>query len=97
MRRPRAVLAVLLAAVILASPPLLCAEPVAVQSGFSAEGLRRVGAYLQNEVDSGKIPGAVILIQPHGKVAYARKFGLRDVATGQPMKDDTIFRIYSMS
>jgi CubicO group peptidase (beta-lactamase class C family) len=74
------------------------AEPPSVESsGFSAEGLKRVGAYLHNEVDAGKIPGAIILIQQHGKPAYYEKFGLRNVATGLPMTDDTIFRLYSMS
>lgn len=93
-----AALAVLLCAANLASPARLNAEPpVAAQAGFSAEGLRRVGAYLQNEVDTGKIPGAIILIQQHGKVAYCKKLGVRDVATRLPMTDDTIFRLYSMS
>ena len=91
-------LAVLLCAAVLAGPARLSAEPpVAVQSRFSAEGLKRVGAYLQNEVDAGKIPGAVILIQQHGKAAYYRKLGVRDVATKLPMTDDTIFHLYSMS
>jgi CubicO group peptidase (beta-lactamase class C family) len=59
--------------------------------------LKRVDAYLQNEVDTGEIPGAIILIQQHGKPAYYRKLGVRDVATKLPMTDDTIFRLYSMS
>jgi CubicO group peptidase (beta-lactamase class C family) len=93
-----AALAVLLGAAVLASPARLGAEPpIAVQGGFSAEGLRRVGAYLQNEVDTGKIPGAIVLIQQHGKPTYDEKFGVRDAATGLPMTDDTIFRLYSMS
>src|ERR1700745_207468 len=97
-RRLTAALAVLICAVLLASPARLAAEPpVAAQSGFSVEGLKRVGDYLQNEVDSGKIPGAIILIQQHGKAAYYRKFGLRDVVAKQPMTDDTIFRLSSMS
>ena len=93
-----AALAVALCAVILASPARVSAEPpVATRTGFSAEGLKRVGAYLQNEVDSGKIPGAIILIQQHGKAAYYKKLGVRDAASRQPMTDDTIFRLYSMS
>jgi CubicO group peptidase (beta-lactamase class C family) len=93
-----AALALLLCAAVLAGPARLGAEPpAAAQSRFSAEGLRRVGAYLQNEVDTGKIPGAILLIQQHGKAAYYRKLGLRDVATKLPMTDDTIFHLYSMS
>jgi CubicO group peptidase (beta-lactamase class C family) len=64
---------------------------------FSSAGLDRVGDYLKNEIASGKIPGAIVLIQQHGKPVYFEKFGVRDVATGLPMTDDTIFRLYSMS
>jgi CubicO group peptidase (beta-lactamase class C family) len=98
LRNRTAALAVLLCAAVFAGPARLAAEPpLAAQSGFSAEGLRRVGDYLQNEFDSGKIPGAIILIQQHGKPAYYKKFGMRDVAPKLPMTDDTIFRLYSMS
>jgi CubicO group peptidase (beta-lactamase class C family) len=92
------VFALLLCAAIIAGPARLSAEPpVAAHSRFSAEGLKRVGAYLQNEVDTGKLPGAIILIQQHGKPTYYRKLGVRDVATKLPMTDDTIFRLYSMA
>src|SRR5271169_668186 len=64
---------------------------------FSRAGLDRVGDYLKNEIASGKIPGALVLIQQHGKPVYFEKFGVRDVATQLPMTDDTIFRLYSMS
>ena len=46
---------------------------------------------------TGKIPGAILLIQQHGKPVYFECFGVRDPDTGQPMTPDTIFQIYSMS
>jgi CubicO group peptidase (beta-lactamase class C family) len=64
---------------------------------FSRAKLERVGDYLRNEIATGKIPGAIVLIQQHGHPLYFEKFGVRDVATGLPMTDDTIFRLYSMS
>jgi CubicO group peptidase (beta-lactamase class C family) len=67
------------------------------QAGFSAEGLKRVGAYFENEVATGKLPGAIVLIQQHGKPVYFETFGFRDVAAHTPMTKDAIFRIYSMS
>ena len=88
----------LVGAVAAASPDRLRAEPpVAVRSAFSPQGLQRVDGYMRNEVAAGKIPGAVVLIQQHGKPVYFRSFGMSDVATGQPMTADTIFRLYSMS
>jgi CubicO group peptidase (beta-lactamase class C family) len=70
---------------------------LAVSAGFSREGLARVGDYIRNEIATGKIPGAVILIQQHGHPVYLDTFGVRDVATSVPMTADTIFRLYSMS
>ncbi|MBV9455932.1 MAG: beta-lactamase family protein [Bradyrhizobium sp.] len=69
----------------------------AATSVFSAEGLKRVSAYFENEVATGKLPGAVVLIQQHGKPVYFESFGFRDVVKHTPMTKDSIFRIYSMS
>jgi CubicO group peptidase (beta-lactamase class C family) len=71
------------------------AAPVA--GSFSREGLERVGDYIRNEIATGKFPGAILLIQQHGKPVYSENFGVRDVATELPMSADTIFRLYSMS
>src|SRR5467141_3032181 len=64
---------------------------------FSRAALDRIGDYIRNEVATGKIPGAVLLLQQHGKPVYLQSFGVRDPETGQPMTPDTIFQIYSMS
>ncbi|GMP03433.1 serine hydrolase domain-containing protein [Bradyrhizobium sp. TM239] len=64
---------------------------------LSAEGLAKVSDYIRNEVATGKIPGAILLLQQHGKPIYHENFGVRDAATGIPMSADTIFRLYSMS
>ena len=64
---------------------------------FVPAKLDRAGDYVRNEVAAGRIPGAVVLIQQHGKPVYVQSFGASDVATGVPMSVDTIFRLYSMS
>jgi CubicO group peptidase (beta-lactamase class C family) len=64
---------------------------------FSRAGLDRVGDYIRNEIATGNIPGAILLIQQHGKPVYFENFGVRDLATKIPMSLDTIFRLYSMS
>jgi CubicO group peptidase (beta-lactamase class C family) len=74
------------------------AESLSTPPGrFSQAGLTRVGDYIRNEIASGKIPGAIILIQQHGRPVYFETFGVRDVTTRLPMTADTIFRLYSMS
>jgi len=57
-------------------------SPAAASSGFAPDKLVRVGDYIRNEISTGKIPGAVLLIQQHGQPVYFENFGVRDVATG---------------
>src|SRR3978361_2337028 len=64
---------------------------------FARVKLERAGDYLRNEIATGKIPGAILLIQQHGRPVYFESFGVRDVASKLPMTPDTIFRLYSMS
>jgi CubicO group peptidase (beta-lactamase class C family) len=85
-----------LAIVIGASAVRLPADASAARV-FSREKLERVGDYLRNEIATGKIPGAIVLIQQHGRPVYFKCLGVRDTATGLPMTPDTIFRLYSMS
>ena len=46
---------------------------------------------------TGKLPGAVILIQQHGRPVYLKCLGVRDVTTRLPMTPDTIFALHSMT
>jgi CubicO group peptidase (beta-lactamase class C family) len=64
---------------------------------FNPQKLEKIGEFFRNEVATGKIPGAILLIQQHGKPVYHEFFGVRDTATRAPMTDDTIFRIFSMT
>jgi CubicO group peptidase (beta-lactamase class C family) len=79
------------------SPHALSSEKAPDAPTFSRAALDRIGDYVRNEISTGKIPGAVLLIQQHGKLVHLECFGVRDPATGQPMTADTIFQIYSMS
>lgn len=64
---------------------------------LSAHGLERITNYFNKEVAEGKIPGAVVLVQRHGKPTYLRAFGTVDPRSGAPMTPEAIFRIYSMT
>jgi len=64
---------------------------------FSPEKLARIDDFFNNEVATGKIPGAMVLIKQHGQQVYFKSFGLRDVETGVPMTPDTIFPLHSMT
>jgi len=64
---------------------------------FNKDKLARVTDFFKNEVATGKIPGAIVLIQQHGKPVYHEFFGVQDTVSKAPMTDQTIFRLFSMT
>ena len=64
---------------------------------FSVERLRRVDEYLQRQVDSSRIAGAVGLVLRDGKVVYERAVGWGDKESGRRMSTDAMFRIASQT
>jgi len=64
---------------------------------FNPQKLAKVGDYLRDLIENGKIPGAIVLIQQHGKPVYHEFFGVQDAVSKQPMTDQTIFRLFSMT
>jgi CubicO group peptidase (beta-lactamase class C family) len=65
--------------------------------GLSSTQLKRLEEVTQKHIDEGLVPGAVMLVARRGKVAWMSVLGKRDVAAGDAMKFDSIFRIYSMT
>ena len=64
---------------------------------FNKEKLAKITEFFRNEVATGKIAGADILIRHHGKDVYHETFGVQDVATKEPITDRTIFRLSSLT
>jgi CubicO group peptidase (beta-lactamase class C family) len=65
--------------------------------GMSSERLQRLSQKLRAKVAGGHIPGAVGLVARRDKVVWMESFGERDPASSDPMPDNAIFRIYSMT
>jgi CubicO group peptidase (beta-lactamase class C family) len=65
--------------------------------GFASDRLTRITEAFQGYVDSGQLPGAVVLIVRGDKTAYFRAFGYQDRERQVAMRPDTIFRIASMT
>lgn len=65
--------------------------------GFSSKRLETTRAAFKGDVEAKRLPGAVLLIARHGKVAFYETFGCQDPAAQTPMKKDSIFRVASMS
>jgi CubicO group peptidase (beta-lactamase class C family) len=64
---------------------------------LSVEKLSRIADFINGEVAAGRIPGAIVLIQRHGKPIYLQCFGKRDPDAGTPMTKDAIFPIHSVT
>src|SRR5215475_35793 len=65
--------------------------------GLSSKQLQVITDTLKADIAKGTIPGAVLLISRHGKIAYFEAMGTLDPEKKTPMTKDAIFRIYSMS
>lgn len=65
--------------------------------GLSAQRLGRVEDALKREVDAALVPGAVVGVMRRGRLAYFKAVGYRDPATKEPMRDDALFSIASMT
>ncbi len=83
------------AAVLVQAAPL--PEASLEDVGMSPERLGRLDAAMQKAVDSGELPGAVVLIARDGQLVYAKSFGWQDREKRIPMRNDSIFRLYSMT
>jgi CubicO group peptidase (beta-lactamase class C family) len=67
-------------------------------AGMSKAALDRVDNHLkQRYIDAGRFPGTQLLVYRRGKVVHSTVQGFADLERKVPVKDDTIFRIYSMT
>ncbi|HEY3798637.1 MAG TPA: serine hydrolase domain-containing protein [Caulobacteraceae bacterium] len=72
--------------------------PATPQSqGMDPKALEAIDGYLQGLVDDGTLAGAVTLVARHGRTVHTSLLGVKDLETKEPLKLDTIFRIFSMT
>jgi CubicO group peptidase (beta-lactamase class C family) len=64
---------------------------------LSAARLAAIDDFVAGEVAAGRIPGACVMIQQHGKAQYSKCFGTRDPADGTQLTKDSIFPIHSVT
>jgi len=89
--------ALLASVATLAAPPPL--ETVAPESvGLSPARLARIDDVIARAIAKKEIPGAVVLVGRHGKVAFRKAYGHRALApTVEPMTVDTAFDLASLT
>lgn len=89
----------LLAVTPVAAQPFASEGTYEIPAGakFDKEKLAKITAFFKNEVETGKISGANILIRHNGKDVYHEIFGVQDVVSKAPITDKTIFRLSSLT
>jgi hypothetical protein len=65
--------------------------------GLCPQRTQQLTDVFQASIDRQHLPGAVMLIARHGKLALLKALGAQDPQQGSPMQTDSIFRIYSMT
>jgi len=66
-------------------------------AGMSSERLDRIRPAFEGFVLDGKLSGVVTVVSRGGQVVHVEASGHQDVEAGEPMAEDTIFRMYSMT
>ncbi|QJR10174.1 hypothetical protein DSM104443_01228 [Usitatibacter rugosus] len=87
-------LAAFVPAAALALSPLPAAKPEDV--GMSSAKLTQIDKVMKQEVADGSFRGGVVMVARKGKLVYHKAWG-NQTASGKPMVEDSIFRIYSMT
>jgi CubicO group peptidase (beta-lactamase class C family) len=64
---------------------------------LSSAGLARLDAAMERHVRERRIPGAVVLVARNGGIVHLRSYGVADRPSARPMRNDDLFRIYSMT
>ena len=64
---------------------------------FSPAGLNRVRDRVRADIVEDTIAGAVLVLDQGGETVLLESYGHRDIGTRDPMRNDAIFRIISMT
>ena len=64
---------------------------------LTRDGLATLDAVMKQYITDGKLGGAVIRINQHGREVFSEAYGWRDREAGVAMQEDTIFRIASQT
>ncbi len=65
--------------------------------GFCPDRLQRIAGWMDGYVASGRLPGMTTLVMRRGEIAWLRSCGFADVERRKPLREDSLFRIYSMT
>jgi N-acyl-D-amino-acid deacylase len=89
---------------LLSAPGLFSAQAAGLQqaaepsvTGRSDKRLVVLDRLMTGFLERHKLPGASLAVARHGRLVYARGFGLADRKSGKPVQPESLFRIASLS
>jgi CubicO group peptidase (beta-lactamase class C family) len=66
-------------------------------TGLAPDGLDEIRSWMRGYVDSGRLPGGVVLLAKSGEIALFDAYGARSIDEAKPFERDTIVRLHSMT
>jgi CubicO group peptidase (beta-lactamase class C family) len=75
--------------------PLPVVSPESV--GLSSKRLEVATRFIETLIAERKLAGAITLVARRGGIAHLKCHGMQDIEQNVPMREDAIFRIYSMT
>ena len=76
---------------------ILCLFAPSNYADIEQSRLDAAEADIQSRIDEGKLSGAVLMVAQSGRVQMHKALGYQNVEDETPMKNETIFRIFSMT
>ncbi|WP_299329464.1 serine hydrolase [Parasphingopyxis sp.] len=96
-------LTIIVAAPVLARPAVDYGAPICsiigdpVRPDFDQAARVELETTLRDMVDRGIAPGVVMMVEQGGETVFSFAHGAADPEQGEPMAEDTLFRLYSMT
>jgi len=75
----------------------LAALTVFVEGGMDPLRPVDLDVFIERKMQRCGFPGLAVALVKDGEIAYAKGFGVKDIDTGEPVTDDTLFHIASVS
>jgi len=67
------------------------------ETGLDPKALTRLDEHFARLVDDGRLPGYLVALSRHGRVAHLTTYGSRNREAQLPVETDTLWRMYSMT
>ena len=76
---------------------MLTVQSDPAEVGVDADRLARIDTHLARYVDDGRLAGWQVHVSRRGQTVHSSVHGRRDLESGRPVEQDTLWRIYSMT